>query len=494
MFMAACVSDKSVDGRGSGDYKAEITSFGFYAEDNAGVLVLDYEGEITGCDIVVALPESVDKTQLKARFTVSDGDIVSVGDEIFESGSTVYDYSSPVDMLVSDSESKYAQVFSVNITKPVNKVWTHVGTLKAEENEFTRSDFKMKLNPVDQLPYLVYCVTETASDEDKLAFAKWDGSEFVRIGEEAFSTEVGGAVDLEFDTKGTPFVLYADRGASVSNAPTVMTYDGSAWKVVGTSGFIPYAVNTSHGALAVDATGRIVVVTTGNGRNTEYYRLATLSSYSGSGWTSGVIPNRPTTYTSTYYQKARRFGESVYIGVANVGTGGFYSLYKWTNGSVSTLVESGLTNSSATNWNDLAIDFADDGTMYFLSSQQVDGAYLFQVYTYKDGEDSAPRPFGASVPTTRFGAHTMALDRDGVPYIVYTLGSSGARYLQVVSYDREQRKWLDPVTVDVDNEIASEGLFIAFDDENVGYLGAMGYVKPYEFRLYKLLEVESDTE
>ena len=48
MFMAACVSDKSVDGRGSGDYKAEITSFGFYAEDNAGVLVLDYEGEITG--------------------------------------------------------------------------------------------------------------------------------------------------------------------------------------------------------------------------------------------------------------------------------------------------------------------------------------------------------------------------------------------------------------------------------------------------------------
>ena len=58
-------------------YEAGMTSFGFYVEDNEGVILEDYVvSAITGTSIVLQLPEEVDKSSLIARFTVTENDVV----------------------------------------------------------------------------------------------------------------------------------------------------------------------------------------------------------------------------------------------------------------------------------------------------------------------------------------------------------------------------------------------------------------------------------
>lgn len=53
---------------------AKFISFGFYVEDNAGIIEEDYvvEGEIRGNEIVIKMPSKIDKSSLIARFTTSD--------------------------------------------------------------------------------------------------------------------------------------------------------------------------------------------------------------------------------------------------------------------------------------------------------------------------------------------------------------------------------------------------------------------------------------
>ena len=56
---------------------AKMLTFGFYQEDNAGVLSKDYVAEVPTTavggkiDVAVSMPASVDKSALVARFTVN---------------------------------------------------------------------------------------------------------------------------------------------------------------------------------------------------------------------------------------------------------------------------------------------------------------------------------------------------------------------------------------------------------------------------------------
>ena len=71
------------------DYLCEILSFGFYAEDNAD-MNLDYPGVINGTNITVALPTSINRNGLVARFEVTLDDVVNAGSTLFESKITPY--------------------------------------------------------------------------------------------------------------------------------------------------------------------------------------------------------------------------------------------------------------------------------------------------------------------------------------------------------------------------------------------------------------------
>lgn len=116
--LSACSDDDD-------DKKAEdavLTSFGFYAEDNAGVLSRDYVATIpTGStDITIAMPASVNKSALVARFTVNEGNKVLVGGVTQASQSTANDFTNPVDYIVTNSDGTQNVRYAVTITKSTN--------------------------------------------------------------------------------------------------------------------------------------------------------------------------------------------------------------------------------------------------------------------------------------------------------------------------------------------------------------------------------------
>ena len=51
--------------------EATMTSFGFYAEDNDGILLNDYVVESIDGDFTVSLPDYVDKTALVVTFRIN---------------------------------------------------------------------------------------------------------------------------------------------------------------------------------------------------------------------------------------------------------------------------------------------------------------------------------------------------------------------------------------------------------------------------------------
>ena len=66
-----------------------LTSYGFYAEDNADNLFIDYiVNDLSTTNISVSLPSETDLTSLVARFTTTDGDVVKVGAVNQTSGTT----------------------------------------------------------------------------------------------------------------------------------------------------------------------------------------------------------------------------------------------------------------------------------------------------------------------------------------------------------------------------------------------------------------------
>ena len=66
---------------------------------------------------------------------------------------------------------------------------------------------------------------------------KYDGSDWVYVGNPEFSPGAALNINLALDSSGTPYVAYAD-GAGGRKA-TVMKDDGSNWVYVGNPGFSP---------------------------------------------------------------------------------------------------------------------------------------------------------------------------------------------------------------------------------------------------------------
>ena len=69
---------------------AKLESFGFYAEDNLGVLSEDYTAPISS-EMLIRLPAETDKTALVARFTATDNTKVFVQTKEQTSGTTPND-------------------------------------------------------------------------------------------------------------------------------------------------------------------------------------------------------------------------------------------------------------------------------------------------------------------------------------------------------------------------------------------------------------------
>lgn len=93
-----------------------IKTFGFYAADNSGRLEADCQGTISGNEISVGVPPTTDLTELVARYTTNDGNIVTADGLLLVSGETVWNYSSPVSLTVQDEELKGTALYTVKVS------------------------------------------------------------------------------------------------------------------------------------------------------------------------------------------------------------------------------------------------------------------------------------------------------------------------------------------------------------------------------------------
>ena len=133
-----------------------MLSFGFYKADNPGVLGSDYVVELTADQtggaatqtVSGALPPTVEKNNLVARFTTSEGTTVKVGGAEQVSQTTANDFSQPIDYILT--RGSVSRRCEVTVTKASLR-WVETAQVAGIT---TYGNPVLKINPVDQKPYI----------------------------------------------------------------------------------------------------------------------------------------------------------------------------------------------------------------------------------------------------------------------------------------------------------------------------------------------------
>ena len=198
---------------------ATILSFGFYAEDNPGVLFKDYAAKITKLNIDIELPMDADISSLIARYTTTDGAIVKYQSTKFESQLTAIDYSNEIALSLTDHDMEGEEIFKVKVGRMTAPVWSQV-TLPSFIAESKSAAVKMELNPITQEPYVMIQLT---SNDRKAVLAGYNktNDNWEALGDETgFSVGRVDAISFAFDSKGNVLAAYKDyqEGANVQYA------------------------------------------------------------------------------------------------------------------------------------------------------------------------------------------------------------------------------------------------------------------------------------
>ena len=106
---------------------------------------------------------------------------------------------------------------------------------------------------------------------------KFDGSNWVAVGNKGFSNGEVNNIKIALDTAGAPYVAYID--VSNNNKATVMRYDGSNWVNVGSPGFSDSSVTNT--CIGIDRSNKVYIAYADAANNGK----ATVMKYTGSAWT-----------------------------------------------------------------------------------------------------------------------------------------------------------------------------------------------------------------
>lgn len=128
------------------------------------------------------------------------------------------------------------------------------------------------------VPYVMYVIFLDGGRGRKAVVRKYDGTNWVPVGVEGLSAGNNALGRMTFDKSGTPYVAYIDYSGTMNGKMTVMKFDGTAWVLVGPQGFTTGAGNSC--SIAVDPQGR-PVVGYGNGANSGKF---TVNRFNGTSW------------------------------------------------------------------------------------------------------------------------------------------------------------------------------------------------------------------
>lgn len=429
-----------------------ITSFGFYAEDNPEVLFNDYIVESIEESMTIDLPEQTALTALVARYTTTENDVVTVSSTTQESGVTANDFSGSVEFLVSEGDTN--KIYTVTVGKLASAVWSRLGVF----GDDLVYDISMAIDPTSSTPYVSYISDREDSDSRRLNLVGFSGDAWSRVGAQDFNAERPRSIELKYNSDGTPFISYQADFDDLRQI-AITSYDND-WSLVGNGPYtgIKSAINT----LAVDADNTVYGFFTSDERD-ENRRGLLVKTFSNGSWTDLPIPGRT---GAAIVVTAKAVGNDVYLAVMNFGDLQSVSVYKYSNGSWSTIADQMKESPENTiSYRHLAMDVDQNGNVYLAYAENTgEGTDVQLKVKAFSAENGTWSTLGDLIPTPEVRDFDVAVDNYGTAMLFYKNETETPVFLP---FDNEVNNWGAPVvfeTAEADElnlEIAPNGVAYA---------------------------------
>ena len=470
---------------------AKLATFGFYKEDNPEYLTRDYVATVpevvagtTSYKVEIPMPSTVMKSMLVARFTVNEGNTVTVGNDRQSSGVTVNDFSADIEYFVKNLDNTQTLRYTISVVKATNMAWTEssaldVATLTGNA-EFTGvySGAVLKVSPKDNLPYVAFGARGV---DNKLTVAKNVGGAWSLVGSPLFTSQVNGShFDFDIAENGTPYVAYGDQDAtSLKGALSVMKFDGSQWSNVGEQGF--FKVQAQYvGLTTVDDkvfTGMINNSASGDTPR----RTLSVANYEGGTWTTGESSLLPSGQGVYMVKMGNNITATLPVMIsvnrgkvdnANYGHNVFYRDGGEWKALLTNYVQENATQTSIAAGSFGAISDLS-GAIYVWTGDDADNTGNYQVRLRKyDQEARAWSTVGGNtLPIGHdggFESHLsldIAIAPDGTPFVAFNNFKDGKK-LYVMYLDPDTRQW----TAAQQLAEGADDVNIAFSSTGEGYI------------------------
>ena len=476
------------------DGKAEFLTYGFYAEDNSA-LTEDYIAEVAS-DMLIRLPEDVDKTALVARFTTSDGDKVFVGSDEQTSGVTPNDFTYPVDYIVRDDAANISASYTVTVDKILPKVWQQMTVFN--DAGMDNGSFAMCISPEDNLPHF-FLTRTNADDLETGVVASFSGSTLTAGSEFTVDSEgtkiEASKIDIAADADGKLYVSYYNSGKlsddEYDRSYYVYTGSGSSWSQVGAK----FGFNGNDSALEIDpATMRPVLAFQSNDRNASIPRRSLgIYTFDGSSWSAGS-EIADIAGMSVYGYHMRVFNGSLYLCGLVQNAPGTYFVFKYENGSWQPVVNALPAGMSQTNMVDASFAVATDGTVYLCAGgdEDANGTWYITVYKCAPGETAWTRIASPIKDNSASGMSTstnFVLDLcDDLPVVLYK--NRDTDIPEIVMLNAETLQWNSPTA------LGSVGmgsyLALEFAPDGTGYAAFLDNGETSSLHVYKFDEMSAE--
>lgn len=464
---------------------AELESFGFYAEDNPGVLSEDYTTPISG-EMLIRLPAETDKTALVARFTATDNTKVFVQQNEQKSGTTPNDFTYPVDYLVQNKEAGTAGLYTVKVGKILKMKWTQVAAFcdKLDGEPLVNSDFAMCISPVTREPAFMlmrYNKPSGASERERTSvIVKMEN------GEMKAGPEITYASDNEKLVRGANINVAADAAGAVygfyyyssETKMFVRTEDGT---IIGA----PFGNNVKVGSygpvMDIDPqSGKIIAVVQNNNASASIPRYAfSVNYYDGTSWSTENT--FPVTGRMMHFSKYKT-DDALYICGAVHSTS--YYIAKYSNNKWETLyngLPDGVSQPAAVTAPTMAI--AGDGTIYLCAAgdEGSTGTYSTKVYKLAPG-DTQLTLVGSPIASYTGSSNKSGISiHNDMPVVVYY--NTSDKFFYSVSLDSETKDWTNAMQVcDVK---ASSDIAFTSNGKGISYAAFFDDESPKTLRIYQ---------
>lgn len=465
-------------GENSVSYKVNVTlapdkhpsllSFSFDVENNTA-FAKTIEGEISGTDIAVAVPQLADVTALAASFTTGAGNKVTVNGVEQVSGETVNDFSAPVDYVVTNLDGSVNAIYSVTLNRQKGE-WTAGTTYDAVQ---VHAGARILINPVDDTPYVAFKRHEPNDDtpkdaeKDETMYAmKYVNGAWEMMGE-AFSDKVGSDYDFAISPDGTPFIAF--KNASVTpSVTTVMKYAEGSWSNVG--GNLGTAATSKIHLQALEGNKVVVCQIMSNKTFVGYW--------DGSSWTTGgmdALTGNPRPYEIRMAGDATNaYMFSINRAKALDGVNYGHNVMKFNGTEWSGLrqnyLREGATQTSIYGYD---ITVAPDGTVYLITGDNAEDNEKYHHRVEKYNADGTWSQVGGTIDYVISARclSKIAVAPDGTPFVAYPNEYVDPKTIEVVYFDAETKQWSAPVTLQGKKGFTGDpNLSFVFDSKGKGYL------------------------